>query len=144
MARNTAAAAHLYQAAAEKGLPSAQFRWGLALIDGGLGYQDTAAGEAWMRRAALAGNIEAAYLLGDRYAKTQRPDFAEASYWYRRAAESGHQAAARALASLYLTGNGVAEDAEEGARWLRTSARGQSGSTDRSRQSRPRRSWRHE
>jgi hypothetical protein len=122
--RDLAAAAQLYQAAAEKGLPSAQFRLGLALIDGGLFDHDPVAGEAWMRRAALAGNIEAAYLLGDRYVKTQPPDFAEAANWYRRAAEAGHQAAARALASLYLTGNGVAEDAEEGTRWLRASAIG--------------------
>jgi TPR repeat protein len=120
--RDLAAAARLYQVAAEKGLPSAQFRLGLALIDGGLVNHDPAAGEAWMRRAALSGNIEAAYLLGDRYVKNRRPDFAEAATWYRRAAEGGHQAAARALASLYLTGNGVAEDVKEGTRWLRASA----------------------
>lgn len=122
VSRDLAAAAQLYRAAAEKGLPSAQFRLGMALIDGALVDRDPAAGEAWMRSAALAGNVEAAYLLGDRYVKTQRPDFAEAANWYRRAAEAGHQAAARALASLYLTGNGVAEDVEEGARWLRASA----------------------
>ncbi|RUX69373.1 sel1 repeat family protein, partial [Mesorhizobium sp. M7A.F.Ca.US.005.03.1.1] len=52
------AAARLYQLAAEKGLPSAQFRLGSALIEGGLAGQDIAAGEAWMRRAAFAGNIE--------------------------------------------------------------------------------------
>ncbi|ESY64301.1 MULTISPECIES: SEL1-like repeat protein [Mesorhizobium] len=122
--RDITAAAQLYQAAAEKGLPSAQFRLGLALIEGGLVDHDPAAGEVWMRRAALAGNIEAASLLGDRYAKTQPPDYAEAATWYRRAAEAGHQAAARALASLYLTGNGVAQDVEEGARLLRASADG--------------------
>ncbi|ESZ59032.1 hypothetical protein X727_31810 [Mesorhizobium sp. L103C119B0] len=122
--RDMDAAVQLYQAAAEKGLPSAQFRLGLALIDGAFVDQDISAGEAWMRRAALAGNIEAAYLLGDRYVKTQRPDFAESANWYRRAAEAGHQAAARALASLYLTGNGVAQDLEEGARWLRAAALG--------------------
>ncbi|UVK46583.1 SEL1-like repeat protein [Mesorhizobium sp. AR07] len=119
-----AAAARLYQAAAEKGLPSAQFRLGLALIDGSLVDQDPTAGEAWMRRAALGGNIEAAYLLGDRHVKSRPPDFAEAATWYRRAADSGHQAAARAIASLYLTGNGVAKDDKEGARWLRVAANG--------------------
>ena len=117
-----AAAARLYQQAAEKGLPSAQFRLGLALIDGSLVDQDPVAGEAWTRRAALAGNVEAAYFLGDRNAKSRPPDFAEAATWYRRAAEAGHQAAARALASLYLTGNGVAKDEKEGTRWLRTAA----------------------
>ncbi|RUY13774.1 sel1 repeat family protein, partial [Mesorhizobium sp. M7A.F.Ca.CA.001.13.2.1] len=98
------------------------FRLGSALIEGGLAGQDIAAGEAWMRRAALAGNIEAAYRLGDRHVKSSPPDYADAATWYRRAANAGHQAAARALASLYLSGNGVARDVEEGARWLRTSA----------------------
>ncbi|MGX9148319.1 tetratricopeptide repeat protein [Mesorhizobium sp. 128a] len=117
-----ATAARLYQQAAEKGLPSAQFRLGLALIDGSLVDPDPVAGEAWMRRAALAGNVEAAHFLGDRNAKSRPPDFAEAATWYRRAAEAGHQAAARALASLYLTGNGVVRDEKEGTRWLRTAA----------------------
>ncbi|MER9581979.1 tetratricopeptide repeat protein [Mesorhizobium sp. M0276] len=116
------AAARLYLAAAEKGLPSAQFRMGLALIDGSLVDQDPTAGEVWMRRSALGGNIEAAYLLGDRYVKRRPPDFAEAANWYRRAAEAGHQSAARAIASLYLTGNGVAKDDKEGTRWLRVAA----------------------
>ena len=52
-------------------------------------------------------------MLANRYVKSPRPDFAEAATWYRRAAEAGHQAAARALASLYLAGNGVAKDAEK-------------------------------
>ncbi|WP_032918340.1 SEL1-like repeat protein [Mesorhizobium erdmanii] len=122
MSKDPAAAARLYQTAAEKGLPSAQFRLGLALIDGALGGHDAAAGEAWMRRAALAGNIEAAYVLGDHYVKDRPPNYAEAASWYLRAAEAGHQAAARAIASLYLTGNGVAKDDKEGRRWLRASA----------------------
>ncbi|TPL71676.1 SEL1-like repeat protein [Mesorhizobium sp. B2-3-13] len=122
VAGDLAAAARLYQAAAEQGLPSAQFRLGLAMIEGSLGDLDPVAGEAWMRRAALAGNVEAAYLLGERNVKYRPPDYAEAATWYRRAAEAGHQAAARALGSLYLTGNGVARDEQEGTRWLRTAA----------------------
>ncbi|MDX8482051.1 tetratricopeptide repeat protein [Mesorhizobium sp. VK24D] len=118
------AALQLYQVAAEKGLASAQFRLGLALMEGSLGKQDPVAGEAWARRAALAGNPEAAHLLGERYVKGPQPDFAEAALWYRHGAEAGHQEAARALASLYLSGNGVAQDAEEGMRWLRAAANG--------------------
>ncbi|QPC93105.1 tetratricopeptide repeat protein [Mesorhizobium sp. INR15] len=112
----------LYQLAAEKGLASAQFRLGLSLIEGNLSGQDPAAGEAWMRRAALAGNPEAAYRIGEQYVKRPQPEYAEAATWYRRAADAGHHAAARALASLYLSGNGVAQDAEEGTRWLRVAA----------------------
>ncbi|MDG4879741.1 SEL1-like repeat protein [Mesorhizobium sp. WSM4884] len=115
-------AEQLYQLAAEKGFVPAQLRLGLALIDGSLSRQDPVAGEAWMRRAALAGNLDAAHRLGEHYVRGSRPDYAEAATWYRRAAEGGHQLAARALASLYLSGNGVAQDAEEGTRWLRAAA----------------------
>ncbi|MER9953192.1 tetratricopeptide repeat protein [Mesorhizobium sp. M0047] len=124
MPLDRAAAARLYQLAAEKGLPAAQYRLGLGFIDGDLADLDVAAGEEWMRRAALAGNVEAAYRLGDRRVKGSPPDYADAATWYRRAANAGHQAAARALASLYLSGNGVARDVEEGARWPRVSAKG--------------------
>ncbi len=117
------AAGQLYQLAAEKGLASAQLRLGLALIEGSLAGHDQVAGEAWMRRAALAGNLDAAYRLGERYVKGPQPDYAEAATWYRLAAEAGHQGAARALGSLYLSGNGVAKDAEEGKRWLRAAAK---------------------
>ena len=115
-------AAQLYQLAAEKGLVAAQFRLGLALIEGSLTDQDPITGEAWMRRAALAGHVDAAYGLGERYVKRAQPDYAEAATWYRRAAEAGHQQAARALASLFLSGNGVAQDPEEATRWLRAAA----------------------
>ncbi|UCI09547.1 SEL1-like repeat protein [Mesorhizobium sp. B1-1-8] len=118
------AARQLYQLAAERGLASAQLRLGLGLVDGSLAVQDPVAGEAWMRRAALAGNLDAAYRLGERHVKGPQLDYAEAATWYRRAAEAGHQAAARALSSLYLSGNGVAQDAEEGKRWLRAAAKG--------------------
>ncbi|WP_224670782.1 tetratricopeptide repeat protein [Mesorhizobium sp. BH1-1-5] len=117
-------AEQLYQLAAEKGFAAAQFRLGLSLIEGRLSRQDPAAGEAWMRRAALAGNPDAAYRIGELYVKRPQPDYAEAAAWYRRAAEAGHQAAARALASLYLSGNGVAQDTVEGTRWLRAAANG--------------------
>jgi len=116
------AAARLYEAAAEQGVSAAQLRLGLALLDGALGRCDPAAGEAWMRRAALAGNIDAAFMLGDRIVKGGNPNFAEAAVWFRQAADGGHADAVRALASLYLTGNGVAKDTEEGTRLLSAAA----------------------
>ncbi|MER8754005.1 hypothetical protein NKH57_33420 [Mesorhizobium sp. M1050] len=88
MPLDRAAAARLYQLAAEKGLPAAQYRLGLGFIDGDLADLDVAAGEAWMRRAALAGNVEAAYRLGDRRVKGSPPDYADAATWYRRAANA--------------------------------------------------------
>jgi uncharacterized protein len=124
--RDPAIAAGLYHHAAERGQRAAQLRWGLALIDGWEVEQDLVLGEAWLRRAALGGETEAAALLGDLYVKNGRlpPNYSEAAGWYRRAAEAGHIAAARALGSLYLTGAGVGLDAEEAARWLRLSGEG--------------------
>jgi hypothetical protein len=81
-------------------------------------------GESWLRRAALAGDAEAAILVGNLYARGGKlpPNYAEAATWFRRAAEAGHKGAARALGLLYLTGTGVAPDTEEAAQWFRISA----------------------
>src|SRR5260370_5962547 len=108
------------------GQRSAQLRWGFALIEGREVAQDRVEGESWRRRAALAGDPEAAALVGDLYGRNGGlpPNYTEAAGWYRRAAEAGHAAAARALSSLYLTGAGVAADSEEAARWLRVSGEG--------------------
>lgn len=125
IARDNGAAAVHYESAAESGVTAAQLRLGLGLLDGSLGNQDAVAGEAWMRRAAMAGNAEAAFLLGERIVKEGgTPNYVEAAGWFRQAADRGHEAAARALASLYFTGNGVAKDADEGARLLRAAATG--------------------
>jgi uncharacterized protein len=100
----------LYQTAAEKGQRAAQVRWALALMEGQAVEQDLVAGETWLRRAALAGDPQAAALVGDLYVRNGPlpPNHTEAANWYRRAAEARHQAAARALGSLYLTGAGLA------------------------------------
>ena len=122
--RDPLAAAQLYRDAAEKGHRSAQVRWGLKLIEGDRIEQDRVTGESWLRRAALAGDPEAATLVGNLYVQSGPlpPNYAEAASWYRRAAEGGHKAAARALGSLYLTGAGVPQDNEEATRWLRVAA----------------------
>jgi TPR repeat protein len=114
------AAAQLYCEAAEKGNRAAQIRWGLELLEGRDVDQDRVAGESWLRRAALAGDPEAAVLVGNLYTQSGPlpPNYSEAANWYRRAAEAGHKGAARALGSLYLTGAGVPRDSDEAARWL--------------------------
>ena len=124
LARDPAAAMELYRTAAELGVRSAQTRWGLALIEGQFVKQDLLNGETWLRRAALAGDAEAAVLVADLNISNGElpPNYTQAASWYRRAAEAGHKAAAHALGSLYLTGEGVAPDPEEAARWLRVSA----------------------
>ena len=62
--RDLAAAATLYRRAAEKGLRAGQLRWGLALLHGRGVDRDTAEAESWLRRAAQAGDPEAAALVG--------------------------------------------------------------------------------
>lgn len=123
-ARDPESAARLYRDAAEKGLRPAQLKWGLALMEGRDVEQDIVGGETFLRRAALAGDPEAAVLVGDLCLGNGElpPNYPEAARWYRRAAEAGDRAGARALGSLYLVGAGVAQDDEEAARWLRASA----------------------
>jgi TPR repeat protein len=120
-----AAAIQLFRLAAEKGNRPSQARWGVALMEGQGGVEaNPIEGESWLRRAALAGDPEAAAVVGDMYAKGGKlpPNYAEAAIWFRRAAETGHRAAARALGLLHLTGAGVPRDAEEAARWFSLSA----------------------
>lgn len=123
-----AAAAVLYLQAAEQGHRSAQARYGAALMRGRGVARNVQQGESWLRRAALAGDPDAAALVGDLYARketqgeTLPPNYLEAALWYRRAAEAGHRTAAHALGMLYLTGAGVPLEREEAARWFRISA----------------------
>lgn len=119
-----AKAAEKYRAAAELGHRAAQFRYGLALLNGRGVPADPQAGETWLRRAALAGDMQAAALVGDLYAQTgpMPPNYYEAALWFRRAAEGGHASAARALGQLYLRGDGIGTDPEEAVRWLRVAA----------------------
>ncbi|MDT8870630.1 hypothetical protein RAA17_04245 [Komagataeibacter rhaeticus] len=79
--------------------------------------------ETWLRRAALAGDREAAALLGDLHARGEAalPGDHEAVTWYRMAAEHGHAVACRMLALLYA-GAGVAADPAQARHWLARAA----------------------
>ena len=96
----------------------------MALMEGMTVPANPIEGKSWLRRAALAGDPEAAAVVGDLYAKGGKlpPNYAEAAMWFRRAAEAGHRGGARALGMLHLTGAGVPRDSEEAARWFRVSA----------------------
>lgn len=116
-----AAAAEHYRAGAELGQRSAQLRYGMALLAGRGIQQDAFNGELWLRRAGLAGEPQAAAMVGDLYARDAPlpPNYVEAAIWFRRAAEAGHAGAARALGRLHLRGAGVVAGTEEAAQWLR-------------------------
>jgi TPR repeat protein len=115
------AAAEHYRAGAALGHHPSELRLGIALLVGRGVEQDSFNAETWLRRAGLAGEAEAAAMVGELYSQTGPlpPNCFEAAIWFRRAAEAGHPGAARALGQLYLRGDGVVRDPEEGAIWLR-------------------------
>src|SRR5262249_5612981 len=65
VARDPEAAVQLFRHAAELDVRAAELRWGQALIEGRYVEQDIVNGESWLHRAALAGDAEAAALVGD-------------------------------------------------------------------------------
>ena len=96
VARDPVIAARLYGHAAERGQRAAQLRWGLALMEGRDVEQDLVLGESWLRRAALAGDPDAARIWAEKlYASSWRtpmprnpslktPKGAVPSDWMRR------------------------------------------------------------
>ncbi len=120
-----AAAAH-YRIAAESGHVGAQVRYGFALLHGRGVTQDAFSAETWLRRAGLAGDPQAAAVIGYLYARDGAlpANYAEAAIWLRRAAELGHAAAARTLGRILLIGQGMPRDVAEAVTWLRVAAEG--------------------
>jgi TPR repeat protein len=78
-----------------------------------------------IREAAERGDAEAQFRLGMLHGDgeiTGKPDYSEAAAWLTKAAEQGLVSAQSALAYLYSTGYGVAQDDLEAARWHRKAA----------------------
>jgi uncharacterized protein len=121
--RLATAAAH-YHEAAERGHRAAQFRYGVALMTGRGVERNTLYGESWLRRAGLAGDRDAAAMVGDLYSRPGEvpPNFCEAAMWVQRAADAGHIGAARALGQLCVRGGGFGTDPVAAAHWLRVAA----------------------
>jgi TPR repeat protein len=121
-----AAAAEHYRVAAGLGHRSAQLRYGIALLSGRGVEADPFNGESWLRRAGLAGEPQAAAMIGDLYACQGElpPNYVEAAMWLRRAAEAGHTGAAKTLGHLLLGVAGLNPDPEEAALWLRLAIAG--------------------
>src|SRR5262249_60983967 len=105
-------------------LRQGQLRWGLAVLEGRGVARDVVAGESWLRRAAHAGDIDAAALLGHLCAKGGElpPNYAEATIWLGRAAARDHAAAARMLGQLHLSGAAGVADPTMASFWLRRAA----------------------
>jgi hypothetical protein len=91
--------------------------------------KDGAEAARWYRRAAEAGDVEAALALGRILKEGQgtSPDPAEAARWLGLAADAGRGEAQYALAELHRDGRGVPRDLAEAARLFRLAAAGDRG-----------------
>jgi len=81
--------------------------------------------DALLLKAGELGCLEAQRDLGAHYATgnwTGPKDPVRAVQWYHRAAERGHSDAQYNLGFMYVLGEGVQSDHEEGLRWLRLAA----------------------
>ncbi|RVD11957.1 sel1 repeat family protein [Mesorhizobium sp. M2A.F.Ca.ET.029.05.1.1] len=117
------AALELARKASEAGSATGQALIGYILSKGPKAMRDLDAAHGWYEKSAAAGCPEGCLGFALSLARLRQPEQrARIAAEVRRAADAGHQPAARALASLYLSGNGVAKDAEEGARLLRAAA----------------------
>ena len=120
-----ALAAKHYGLAAQAGIRNAQAKYGFMMFEG-IGIKaNKVEGESWLRRAGLRGDLEAAAIVADIYARGNGnlpPNYAEAAIWFRLAAEAGNRNAARTLGMFYLTGAGVPRDPDEAAIWFRRAA----------------------
>lgn len=122
---NPAASAKWYGEAAKSGVPEAQFRYALILLDGKQVARDAGAAERLMKSAADAGNPLAqfnyAQMLVDR--DDSPKGMADALAYYRKAAETGLADAAYAVGQIRLTGaDGRQPDIAEARRWFTQAA----------------------
>ncbi|WP_246333090.1 tetratricopeptide repeat protein [Aureimonas mangrovi] len=121
--RDEAEAARWYRVAAEAGVPRAQFRYAMMLIEGEGVTPDEAAARDLMRQAADAGEPTAAFNYGQMLIQSSPTGgFTEAARYFRVAAESGVPDGQYALAQLYAYGQGETQDDTQARRWLREAA----------------------
>ena len=121
------------RAAAERNDAAAQYRLGIAYLDGDVGIEQNAAEACrWFRRSAEAGyapaqnNFAACLMNGEGVAR----GVAEGAMWYRKAAEQGLVAAEVNVGRAYRWGRGVERDYSEALRWFRKAAEKRSGSAE--------------
>lgn len=122
-------AIELLEAAANKGLPAAQFYMAGAYL-GGINVsgvhieKDSVRGVEWLSAAAAGNMAEAQKLLGDFYltGDVVLQSYTDAVGWYRKAADNGYAPAFTSLGACYLVGKGAAEDFNQALYWFRKAA----------------------
>ncbi|MCJ2043481.1 sel1 repeat family protein [Methylobacterium sp. J-078] len=73
-----------------------------------------------LRKAAKAGHVGAAFLIGDVYSRGDRvrPDLREAAQWFRRAADAGHVQSQFQIGCFFAQGEGVPRDLANAVRYF--------------------------
>lgn len=115
---------YLLQAAADKGLDSAEFRLGRYYCSGYGTNEDHSQAIKWMTKAAEKGRPEYQYHLGSCYDSVFQIDNMDKNYMHRMAAkyfllaaEQGYSDAQAAIAQCYRLGRGVEKNLNEAERW---------------------------
>lgn len=123
-AQDFAAASELISAAAEQGLPAAQYRLA-KLHERGIGVpRDFTEARAWTERAANGGNINAMHDLAVFFADGEggAQSYAAAAEWFRKAADYGVVDSQFNLAVLYENGLGISPSQVEALYWYQIAA----------------------
>ncbi len=113
-----------WKAAAEKGVPEAQWLFGRVLMDGLQCQKDPEQAVKWLGKAAERGFAPAQCALGFCYDKGQGvpQDYDEAVKWYRKAAEQGNANGQYDLGVCYRDGEGVPKNHAEAMKWFHKAA----------------------
>lgn len=108
---------------AESGLPFAQYLYGVSLLNAKAPLANEKEGEAWLERAASAGNVAAMRDLGRVRLFYKKPaDTAGARKWLGEAANRGDAEAQHLLAVSLLDGPAGPEARPEAVMWLQLAA----------------------
>ncbi len=103
------------------------FKAGMTLIEGEDDSESFKAAAERFEEAAMAGHIEAQYMLGYCYYKSPMAgrSYEKAVYWYSKAADQGHPEAQYALGQMYENGYGVPQSmAKAAAMYLKAAENG--------------------
>jgi TPR repeat protein len=125
VARDEKEAAKWYMAAADQGMPEAEFQAALLLLDGRFFAKDIERATGLMEKAAEAGNRMAMFNTGQLRLQLEPgpTGLAQARPWFQKAAEGGLADAQYALSQLILAAPAVSLDEEkEAVAWLRAAA----------------------
>lgn len=122
--QDMALALHLYERAAQAGLPPAQERFAM-LLEKGIGTaRDPKQAVIWYERAAQGGNIRAMHNLATLLASNVngKPDYAAALRWYSEAAEAGLRDSQFNMGILLARGIGTRQDLSKAYQWFSLAA----------------------